>query len=86
MQAMEGIAQTPSLVPLCPPSPNCTSGSLPKTFGGLWWVTSGCAVNLPWAKRATVTAVNYSSLIEATYFRHQNKELEIGAFLRAPKL
>lgn len=50
MQAVEGIAQRPSLVPLCPPSPNCTSGSLPKTFGGLWWVTFGCMVNLPWAE------------------------------------
>lgn len=66
LQAVEGVAQTPSLISFCPPSPNCTRGSLPKTFEGLWWVTFGCVVNLPWAKRATVTAVSCSSLIEAT--------------------
>lgn len=34
MQAVEGIAQTPSLVPLCPPSPNCTVDHCLKAFGG----------------------------------------------------
>lgn len=46
-------------------------------------MTYCCVVNLAWAKRAAVTAVSSSSLTEATYLRHQNKELEIGVFLRA---
>jgi len=82
--AVEDIAQTPSLGPLYPPSHNCTSGSLPKMVGGLRWVTFDYMVNLPWAKRATVTAVSHSSLAEATYLRHQNKEPETGDFSGLP--
>lgn len=48
------------------PLPNFTSGSLPKTSGGLWWVTFGC-VDLPGAKRLVLTPVSCSRLIEATW-------------------